>query len=790
MNPKNPKIYRQADSRWGSLPYPTKNYTFAHNGCGCCAVTHCVIEQDKYKDLTPADVRKYMVKHATKGHGTTWAGIKDGLEHYGYNVHWRQADTMADIWKVLNGESLKRGIILFGSTKGPDGTVWTNGGHYISFCDYEVKDGKHYFYLKDSGGRKHDKAWCYEKSMKGDVRQVFICTSLKEEEPKEEPKDDVTYEKYSGAFPSKTIKKGSKGSDVTKWQKFLKWMGYSLEADGKFGSITLKRTKTAQKKFGFTGKDIDGIVGKNTVAKAKAYKKAVKKNSSVTPSTTPQRCIDVSYWQGKISQSNWEKIKKTCGYAICRASYTSQSKFALSKDSTFATNFVNAKAAGLKVGAYHYSQALTVDEAKAEAEYLCNILKDFTPTFYVAIDYEYGGRLRASTASKASEVANAFCDVIKAHGYQPIIYANTSTLQSKLKNPKYPVWVAQYKSTCTYSGKKAMWQYTSKGRVDGISASNTNNKSADVDLSYVYEVPPSQVTTAPTAKYSGSLPMLKVTKTATQVIADALKWGKWIADNNTYHYGEYGNKAYIKENSKYYEGGKYKPIYNVTHSCGCHFCGTNVSRKVKKATKLGYNGENWEHTYVCNTFVTAMYAHGGLDPTCLSKCTNGKAAGMDDKGRSSVLDNSKNWTYMGKLAIKDLKAGDVLVTASHMQCVYSPVSSKKVKIIESTSYIGKYGSDASKNSIRIKEKSPSYTSVYRFTGSVNKDISIRCGEYSDRVWLWQAFLKWAGFECGIVDGKFGDNTFEATKKFQKKCGLTEDGIVGAKTLEKAGTYTK
>ena len=198
----NQKIYRQADSRWGSLPYPTKAYKFAGNGCGCCAVTHCAIELDKYKNYTPADVRKYMVQFATKGHGTTWAGISKGLNNYGYNVHWRTADSMADIFKILNGASLKRGVILFGSTKGPDGTVWTAGGHYIAFVDYKVENGKHYFYLKDSGGRKHDKWWQYEKSMRGDVRQVWICESYKN------PPAPTPTRKYTGTIPKATLKKG------------------------------------------------------------------------------------------------------------------------------------------------------------------------------------------------------------------------------------------------------------------------------------------------------------------------------------------------------------------------------------------------------------------------------------------------------------------------------------------------------------------------------------------------------------------------------------------------------
>ena len=509
--------------------------------------------------------------------------------------------------------------------------------------------------------------------------------------------------------------------------------------------------------------------------------------SATVPSSTPAAplapknlCIDTSYWQGKVSVDNWKKVAKTCKFAILRATYTGQSSFTLNADSTFLTNFKNAKSAGIRRGAYHYSQAVTVDEAKKEAEFLCQQLAGLDVDFYVAIDYEFGGRLNSKTAGKANDVVNAFCDVVAAHGYKPCIYANTSTLNGYVTKPKYPVWVAQYASKCTYTGNKVMWQYTSSGKVDGISG--------NVDLSYVYEEP--KIPDSKPETYTGSLPVMRVVKTAQDVISDALAWGKWIVDNNLYHYGEYGNKAYITPSSKYYEGGKYKAIYNVTHSSGCHFCGTEERRKKKDARSLGFDAENWEHTYVCNTFVTAMYAHGGMDPTCYKFCSQGSCVGMNEKGRATRLDNSRYWKYMGKLAVKDLQPGDVLVSSGHMQCVYAKVSSTKVKIIEATSYIGKYGNEASKRSIRVIEKKPSYASVYRYVGSLDQDISIRFGEYSDRVKLWQAFLNWAGYNCGGADGKFGDNTLARTKEFQKKAGLTADGIIGPKTLEKAKSTKK
>ena len=80
--------------------------------------------------------------------------------------------------------------------------------------------------------------------------------------------------------------------------------------------------------------------------------------------------------------------------------------------------------------------------------------------------------------------------------------------------------------------------------------------------------------------------------------------------------------------------------------------------------------------------------------------------------------------------------------------------------------------------------------MYRFTGSVDADISIRYGEYSDRVALWQKYLAWAGFDCGSADGKFGDKTLTATKSFQTKYSLDADGIAGSKTLAMAKTIKK
>ena len=530
--------YNQYDSRWGGKNYNGSS-TMAAAGCGptsCANILHNIDPS-----ITPITTMKYMQTHGDKehktfaiyGNGTAWNGITQCLKYYGAQDVQRPTK-MSDVWSFLSKDYAAIFLMIY--RKGLPGPTWTTGGHYIAIVDYKVKNSKHYVRVEDCGGRGHDGWYCYETQMRGWISKVWTCLAQpKEIKPIVKPTD-----KYNGIVPEPTLKKDSKGDDVKNLQRFLTWYGIKCSIDGSFGEKTKEAVQVFQKTEGLA---TDGTYGKKSAAAAKAYQK---NTSAPVPTPTPdsdlpKKCIDVSYWQGKISVENWKKIKKTCGYAICRTSYTSQSKFALSKDSTFATNFKNAQAAGLKVGAYHYSQAITVAEAKKEAEYMCEILKNYSPNFYVVCDFEYGGRLNSKIGSKASNIANAFCDVVKAYGYEPCIYANTSTLNSNLTNPRYPIWVAQYNDKCTYKGNKVMWQYTSKGRVDGIEAKNTNSGSANVDLSHVYIVPkenvpsPSPVVTQTT--YKGDFPNL-VTHSGQKLayVAKELAWPKGTK-KATYAYG-------------------------------------------------------------------------------------------------------------------------------------------------------------------------------------------------------------------------------------------------------------
>ena len=269
--------------------------------------------------------------------------------------------------------------------------------------------------------------------------------------------------------------------------------------------------------------------------------------------------------------------------------------------------------------------------------------------------------------------------------------------------------------------------------------------------------------TPATETYPGKMPSYRLVKTNAQVIADAIKWAKWIASDNRFHYG-HGEDA---------------------HHNGCYFCGTQPASKRKSGIV------DYERTYCCNPFVGAAWAHGGCIPKAISLCRSGSSW---DFNKGSGYDASSLFTKLGKPAQSKLKAGDVLCNSHHVALYIG-----NGKIAEAGGGDdNKKGSKSWNNSIRITDlKYSSFERVYRYNGSVNADIVMRHGEAGDRVYLWQLYLDWyfegAFFkECGGADGLFGDNTDKWTKRFQEKeIGKGEgDGLVGPITLAAAAKVKK
>lgn len=143
-------------------------------------------------------------------------------------------------------------------------------------------------------------------------------------------------------------------------------------------------------------------------------------------------------------------------------------------------HIANAKKAGLKVGGYFFSQAVTPEEAEQEAEYAVNALNGETLDMPIAFDWEEIQEDTARTDNLdnniLTECAKAFCDSISDMGYSSMIYAkaevfaryNTEILSD------YDFWFAEYRDVPSVLKGYTMWQYSESAVIDGIGTTDLN----------------------------------------------------------------------------------------------------------------------------------------------------------------------------------------------------------------------------------------------------------------------------------------------------------------------------
>lgn len=203
--------------------------------------------------------------------------------------------------------------------------------------------------------------------------------------------------------------------------------------------------------------------------------------------------IDVSKYQGTI---NWAEVKASgVDFAMIRVGYRAKSTGEIFEDPTARYNMQEAQAAGIKIGAYFFSSAITQDEAREEAAFTADIIARYKITYPVAFNCEDfrspDSRQNGLDAAQRTQLACAFLDEISAAGYTPMFYASKGELEGNAEwntdtlAAKYKIWVAQYPdkpypdtASSSYSGSHDMWQYTSQGTVAGIP------KKTDVNIAY------------------------------------------------------------------------------------------------------------------------------------------------------------------------------------------------------------------------------------------------------------------------------------------------------------------
>ena len=188
------------------------------------------------------------------------------------------------------------------------------------------------------------------------------------------------------------------------------------------------------------------------------------------------RGIDVSKYQGDI---NFKKVKDSgVEFAIVRIGY---GQYESQKDEKFERNYEGFKEVNIPIGVYLYSYATSVVDARKEAEVVLKWLNGRELNLPVYYDIEDKSQVNLGKKVLTS-MCETFCDTIEKAGYWAGIYANkyffTTYLDYEKLQEKYTIWVAQYNDTNTYRGKYDMWQYTSSGKVNGISG--------NVDMNILY----------------------------------------------------------------------------------------------------------------------------------------------------------------------------------------------------------------------------------------------------------------------------------------------------------------
>lgn len=182
--------------------------------------------------------------------------------------------------------------------------------------------------------------------------------------------------------------------------------------------------------------------------------------------------IDVSAHQQTV---DWEQVSAAgIKFAMIRLAYRGYESGQLMADEFALQNLAGAKAAGLQVGAYVFSQAVSVEEAREEAAFALEILDGRELDFPLVFDWEYvseTARTGSADRRTVTDCALAFCQAAEDAGYTPMVYFNPHLAETGLlleELTQYDFWLAMYDAPMTFPYRVQMWQYTQTGTVPGI----------------------------------------------------------------------------------------------------------------------------------------------------------------------------------------------------------------------------------------------------------------------------------------------------------------------------------
>ena len=290
--------------------------------------------------------------------------------------------------------------------------------------------------------------------------------------------------------------------------------------------------------------------------------------------------IDVSAWQGQI---NWDKVKASgIQFAIIRCGYGSD--IASQDDKYFTRNIAECERVGMPYGIYLYSYADSVEKAKSEASHVLRLIKGHKPEYPIYYDLEDAKTTGKCSKALILEIAKAFVDTLEAQGYWVGIYANKYWNTTYLTDSWYDSkarWIAQYYTECTYAGEYGIWQYSSSGKVDGITG--------NVDMNYAYLDYPSLIKNAGKNGHTTAQPVKKSNDEIAQEVIDG-KWGNGADRKNRLSAAGYDYQAIQNIVNQRLTKSNLKSIDEIAREVIRGAWG-NGAERVKRLTAAGYDAK-------------------------------------------------------------------------------------------------------------------------------------------------------------------------------------------------------
>ena len=442
--------------------------------------------------------------------------------------------------------------------------------------------------------------------------------------------------------------------------------------------------------------------------------------------------IDVSTYNGKI---DWSRVE--ADGVFIRVAYRGYSAGVIKEDARAEENLAGATKAGIPIGLYFMSQAITESEACAEAQYCLEVCRRYKVALPIVFDCEYSGEKnyngRADHLAKSQRTAiiNKFCETIKAGGKTPGVYSSTSWYTSNLvynnlKNRGYFIWCAQYNTECKLKVLDwHLWQYTSKGRVNGIgtdvdlSKTKDGRKLPDVLASDIGEKSPGASQTA----LNSSEVKIYVTDDVMSLKRAETKNARFYIGDKATNFKPYEFACHNGADTIKVDGRLIKVLQQIRDHFGKPVSITSGYRTPAYNTKVGGASNSY-------------HVKGMAADITVTGVSNREVA----KFASTIANGVGLYNYTGGFVHVDVRGSRY------------------------------YWQQDSKNS--------KYYTVAGFNEDKNIRPTLRYNDRGDYVKELQNLL-------GIkADGIFGAKTEEAVRKFQKNHGLTTDGVVGSKTWSK------